>query len=306
MNTTPMTPERLSASVIAVPPVARQADDSWNVAENIQIIRHLEAGGVSTLLYGGNAALGHVAPSEYAELLTLLVENVSADTTVVPSVGPSYGQMMDQARILQDYDFPTAMLLPSRDANTPAGIATGIRRFVERLGKPLVLYLKHAGMLDVDTVRTLVSEGLISWIKYAIVLDHPAEDPFLRGLVDAVGAECLVSGMGEQPAIIHLRDFGLSGFTSGCVCIAPRLSMNMLRAISTGDFTTAEQIRLQFAPLERLRDTINPVRVLHAAVSLAGIAETGPITPFWSPVNSSDEAAIQQAAVELLQLNANF
>lgn len=306
MNTTPMTPERLSASVIAVPPVARQADDSWNVAENIQIIRHLEAGGVSTLLYGGNAALGHVAPSEYAELLTLLVENVSADTTVVPSVGPSYGQMMDQARILQDYDFPTAMLLPSRDANTPAGIATGIRRFVERLGKPLVLYLKHAGMLDVNTVRTLVNEGLISWIKYDIVLDHPAEDPFLRGLVDAVGAERLVSGMGEQPAIIHLRDFGLSGFTSGCVCIAPRLSMNMLRAISTGDFTTAEQIRLQFAPLERLRDTINPVRVLHAAVSLAGIAETGPITPFWSPVNSSDEAAIQQAAVELLQQNANF
>ncbi len=305
MNTTPMTPERLSASVIAVPPVARQADDSWNVAENIKILRHLEAGGVSTMLYGGNAALGHVAPSEYAALLTMLVEHVSADTTVIPSVGPSYGQMMDQADILKDYEFPTAMLLPSRDANTPAGIATGIRRFVERLGKPLVLYLKHAGMLDVETVRVLVADGLISWIKYAIVLEQPAEDPFLRGLVDAVGPECLVSGMGEQPAIIHLRDFGLSGFTSGCVCIAPQLSMKMLRALSAHDYATAEQIRQQFAPLERLRDTINPVRVLHAAVSLAGIAATGPITPFWSPVHSSDEAAIQQAAVQLLQLNAH-
>ena len=38
----------------------------------------------------------------------------------------------------------------------------------------------------------------------------------------SVDRSLVVSGMGELPAIIHLRDFGLAGFTSGCVCIAPR------------------------------------------------------------------------------------
>lgn len=295
-----MTPATLAASVIAVPPVARDAQLAWNIAENVRLIRHLEAGGVTTLLYGGNAALAHVAVSEYAALLTMLTESVSAKTVVVPSVGPTYGLMMDQATILKDYAFPTVMLLPPRDATTPAGIANGLKRFVDRVGRPAVLYLKHEGMVDVETVVKMVQDGLISWIKYAIVRENPSQDRLLSSLVDAIGPALIVSGMGEQPAIVHMRDFGLTGFTSGCVCIAPKLSMAMLRAVKAGDFDAAERIRKQFAPLESLRDSINPVRVLHAAVSLAGIAETGPITPFWSSVSSADETAIAAAAKGLL------
>jgi dihydrodipicolinate synthase/N-acetylneuraminate lyase len=119
-------------------------------------------------------------------------------------------------------------------------------------------------------------------------------------LIDAIGPTQIVSGMGEQPAVVHLRDFGLAGFTSGCVCIAPRLSMELLRALQRKDFTTAEEIRSRFAPLESLRDEINPVRVLHAAVHSAGIAETGPITPLLSPVEERQVQAIAAAARALL------
>lgn len=298
-----MTSATLAASVIAVPPVARDASLTWNVAANVRLIRHLEAGGVTTLLYGGNAALAHVAISEYAALLSLLTDAVASRTVVVPSVGPTYGMMMDQATILRDFPFPTVMLLPSRDATTPAGISTGLRRFVDRIERPAVLYLKQDGMVDVETVRRMVNDGLISWIKYAIVRDNPHHDSFLKSLIDAIGPSLIVSGMGEQPAIVHLRDFGLAGFTSGCVCVAPRLSMNMLKALQVQDDAAAERIRQQFAPLERLRDSINPVRVLHAAVALADIAETGPITPFWSPVSESDQRAIQIAALDLLRMS---
>ena len=301
MNTQLMTPESLAASVIAVPPVARDSDYCWNEIENARIIKQLEAGGVSTLLYGGNAALAHVALSEYAALLDMLVGTVSRQTIVVPSVGPHYGMMMDQANILRNYSFPTVMLLPSSEAMTPLGLATGIRRFVDRLGRPVVLYIKHDGMVDVETVQQLMSDGLLSWIKYAVVRKDPSQDPYLRNLINAVGTERIVSGMGEQPALIHMRDFGLKGFTAGCVCVAPALSTALLQAIKQQDFATAEHIRQQFAPLESLRDKISPVRVLHAAVRLAGIADTGPITPFWSPVSSTDEQAIEQAARELLQ-----
>ena len=303
MNTQPMSLASLSRSVIAVPPIARDADLQWNVAENVRMIRHLERGGVTTLLYGGNAALAHVSVSEYATMLTWLSDAAASTTFVIPSVGPSYGLMMDQGAILRDFSFPTVMLLPSRDGVTSAGVAAGLRRFVDRLAKPVVLYLKYDNLLDVETIRRMVNDGLISWIKYGITRENPRQDPYLKGLVEAVGPGLIVSGMGEQPAIIHLREFGLTGFTSGCVCIAPRLSMNLLSAIQSNDDAAAEAIRQQFLPMETLRDKINPVRVLHAAVALAGIAETGPITPFWSPIDAEDVPAIQKAAFELLQLS---
>jgi dihydrodipicolinate synthase/N-acetylneuraminate lyase len=303
MNTHSMTPAILAGSVIAVPPVARHADLTWNVDANRRIIQHLEAGGVTTLLYGGNAALAHVSLMEYPALLTMLTHSAGPTTVVVPSVGPSFGQMLDQAEILKDYAFPTVMLLPSRDAITPAGLASGIKRFVDKLGKPIVLYIKQDGMVDVETVQKLTNDGLLSWIKYAVVRPDAANDPFLKSLIQAIGPSTIVSGMGEQPTITHLRDFGLVGFTSGCVCVAPRHSMRMLAALTAKDYVAAERIRQQFAPLEKLRDTISPVRVLHAAVQLAGIAETGPITPFWSPVAESEHPAIRAAALELLRLN---
>ncbi len=43
------------------------------------------------------------------------------------------------------------------------------------------------------------------------------------------------------------------------------------------------------------------MRVLHAAVRLCGIADTRPITPFWSSVTSADEQAIEQEARKLLR-----
>ncbi|MFP6675030.1 MAG: dihydrodipicolinate synthase family protein, partial [Pirellulaceae bacterium] len=271
MNTQPISPEMLSASVIAVPPLARDADLTFNRSENEKQIRHLEAGGVTTLLYGGNAVLYHIALSEYADLVGMLAESVGAQTLVIPSVGPSYGMMMDQASILRDMPFPTAMILPTRDVATTSGVATAVRRFVERVNRPAVLYIKHDRFIEIDQVKQMMDDGLLSWIKYAIVRKNTSDDNYLRELVDTVGASRVVSGIGEQPAISHMRDFGLAGFTSGCVCVAPRLSMQMLQAIKGGDLAKADEIRQIFSPLEDLRNSINPIRVLHSAVTLTGI-----------------------------------
>src|SRR3569832_1630693 len=91
MNTKPITPATLASSVISVPPLARNADGAFNRDENRKIIRHLEAGGVTTLLYGGNAILAHVAISEYAELRSMLSELAGEQSLVIPSVGPGFG-----------------------------------------------------------------------------------------------------------------------------------------------------------------------------------------------------------------------
>ena len=303
MNTNPITSATLASSVISVPPLARNADGSFNRKENQKLIQHLEAGGVSTLLYGGNAILAHVSISEYAALLTMLTELAGEQTLVIPSVGPGYGMMMDQAKILREFKFPTAMVLPSRDVVTSDGVATGLRRFVEAIQRPAVLYIKNDGFIEIETVQKMMKDGLLSWIKYATVRENPVEDPYLRALVDAVGASLIVSGIGEQPAVTHLREFGLIGYTSGCVCIAPKLSMDMLRAIKAGDFQNAERIRAIFRPLEDLRNAINPIRVLHTAVTLADIANMGPMIPMLSEARETERPVIMANAMRLLDRN---
>ena len=223
MDTTLITPTRLADSVIAVPPLARDATGRICSQENRRLIQYLEDGNVSTLLYGGNAVLYHVRLSEYRLLLEMLVDSVSESTLVIPSVGPAYGFMMDQAEVLRDFAFPTVMILPQSDVADPTGIATGIRRFAEAIGKPIVLYIKQDRWLSADHVGRLVHDGLVSWVKYAVVRDNPAQDDYLREIVTQIPANMIVSGIGEQPAIVHMKDFGVVSYTSGCVCLAPKL-----------------------------------------------------------------------------------
>ena len=222
MDTSPVTPARLASSVIAVPPLARDSSLRICEQENEKIIRFIEAGGVSTFLYGGNAVLYHARLSEYAHLLQVLQDKAATGSLIIPSVGPAYGTMMDQADVLAEFDFPTVMILPQRDISDAAGLASGIRRFAEKYAKPVVLYLKHDRWLPPKTVRKMYDSGLISWIKYAVVRDDPTDDTYLREVLAEVPSDIVVSGIGEQPAIIHMRDFEIGSFTSGCVCVNPK------------------------------------------------------------------------------------
>jgi dihydrodipicolinate synthase/N-acetylneuraminate lyase len=301
MKTTPVNaPAELRNSVIAVPPLCRNADLSLSRVENAKLIQHMHRGGIRTLLYGGNANLYNIAVSEYAELLTMLREISPEDMWVVPSVGPMYGTAMDQAAILKDHQYPTAMLLPTLFPSKPAGVATAIRHFVERSGLKAVLYIKDESYITPELAAELVNDGLISWIKYAVVKPDPAQDAYLSKLITLVNTDLIVSGIGEQPAIVHLRDFGITGFTAGCVCVNPQLSTDMLHAIQAGDYAKAEQIRAIFQPLEDLRNAHSPILVLHHAVTLSGVANTGPVLPLLTELSAELLPAIEKAAKELL------
>lgn len=300
MQTRPITSEDLSNSVIAVPPMARDKDLKFDRSENAKIIRHIEAGNVSTLLYGGNANFYHIALSEFEDILTQLAELAGENSLVVPSVGPSYGTMMEQAAIVKQTDYPTVMVLPHQGITTSEGIVTGLRKFAEKAEKPIVLYIKYGDFITVEGAKQLVDDGIVSWIKYAIVQDDPAVDPYLSELVDVVDPSIIVSGIGEQPVIEHLVDFGITGFTAGCVCIRPELSDQLLKAVQANDLDRAREIQAIFKPLEDLRNGINPIRVLHEAVRLTGIAETGPPLPLLSGITDAEEIQVKEAALNLL------
>jgi dihydrodipicolinate synthase/N-acetylneuraminate lyase len=156
MKTSPIFDSEFSATVMAVPPLARRADYSLDAVENRKLIQHIEAGGVRTLLYGGNANLYHVAVSEYRELLDLLAESAGPETRVIPAIGADYGKMLDQARILAQTSYRTAMVLPLAGFTTSEGVEAGLTRIVDAAGIPLTLYIKSENYVDVDTLARLV------------------------------------------------------------------------------------------------------------------------------------------------------
>ncbi len=300
LKTSAVTAPDLARSVIAVPPLARFPNLHLNAAANRALIRHLETGSVTTLLYGGNANFYNVGLYEYAAILDFLEQTVASDSWVIPSAGPDFGKLVDQARVLKTRAFPTVMVLPQTFPATPDGSEDAIRRFADALGRRVIVYLKAETFLTPAHVSRLVDAGVIAGIKYAVVRQDPTQDAFLRELLDRVDANLVISGIGERPAIAHLRHFGLAGFTSGSVCVGPRGSTRLLAALKAKDWPAAEALRAAYLPLEDLRDALSPIRVLHEAVTLAGIADMGPILPQLSNIGAAHHAAIRGAAQALL------
>jgi len=300
MNVSPIVESEFASTVMAVPPLARRPDFSLDVEENRKLIRHMEAGGIRTLLYGGNANLYHVAVSEFRELLDMLADLTAPETRVIPAIGPDYGKMLDQARILAQTQYKTAMVLPLSGFTTPAGVETGLTRIADTAGIPLTLYIKSEDYVDVDTLVRLIDRGTLIAVKYAIVRKDPANDPYLRRLLESVPASKVVSGMGERPALVHVRDFGLAAWTTGSGCIASNTIMALLKAAKEGRAEEAQRLYDAFMPLETLRDDISLIRVLHDAVTLSGIADMGPILPLLSQSPAEALPAIGEAAKALL------
>jgi dihydrodipicolinate synthase/N-acetylneuraminate lyase len=308
MRTTPVTPDDLRG-VFAVPPLARKADAGRPIdfAENDRLVRHMAAGGLRRFLYGGNAFLYNVTLSEYADLLVWL-SHLDDDTWAIPSLGPSYGRALDQAALLRRHRFPCAMALPCADPRDAAGLAVGLREIAEAAGLGLILYLKDEGNFGaekeagLDAVARLVDERVCLAIKYAVVRPDPRHDPYLDSLLKRVDRRLVISGMGERPAVVHMKDLGLPGFTTGSGCLAPGLSQRIFEACTRGDFARAEELRARFLPLENMRDAWGPARVLHASLELAGAVRTGPIPPYVSALGDAQRAELQPVARELWEL----
>ena len=296
--------------VWAVPSLARTSDLSINFDANEEIVRHIRQGGIRRLLYGGNAFLYHISLSDYQDLLSWL-DNLPDDLWCVPSAGPSYGRAIDQASILCEYEFPAVMMLPCSDPRDPAGLEKGYRRFAERAETPLVLYLKTEDgfgedkAAGLDVVARLVDEGICAGIKYAVVRDDPSEDAYLEELLKRVDEERVISGIGERPAIVHLRDWGLNGFTTGSGCVAPRLCQALFEACLRKDFNRAEDIRETFMSLEDCRDAWGPSRVLHEATGET-VTETGPVLPYLSELSAEKRSKLMTAAQSLFDRDRKF
>jgi dihydrodipicolinate synthase/N-acetylneuraminate lyase len=297
--------------VYAVPPLPRHTDGKrrLNIDAAEAIAKHVEAGGVTRYLYGGNAFLYHITLDEYETLLGWLA-GFAAPRWAIPSVGPSFGRAIDQAKLLRRHSFRCVMMLPCGDPRDASGMEAGLREIADACGLPLIVYLKSEDGFGsqkeqgLDAVGRLVDDGVAVAIKYAVVRDEPRDDEYLAGLLRRVDKRRVISGMGERPAVAHLRDLDLGGLTTGSGCVAPRQCSELFAACARKDWTRAEACRDAFMPLEDLRDLWGPARVLHHASELAGIAPSGPIPPYISALSKPQLEQLAPVATALRRSDA--
>jgi len=293
--------------VFAVPPLARNKDASRSIdfAQNDLIVSHITDGGITKFIYGGNAFLYHITLSEYEQLLEWL-SGISGESWVIPSVAPSFGQAMDQAALLRKHHFPCAMILPCGDPRDAAGLERGYREIATAADTQIIVYLKDENNFGtdkeagLDAVARLVADDICIGIKYAVVREDPSRDSYLEALLARVDRKLVISGIGERPAVVHMRDWKLPGFTTGSGCIAPWLSLMLFAACEREDFETALELRERFLPLEDFRDHCGPARVLHHATELAGIAQTGQVPPYLSPLSGDQLKQLAPVARDLV------
>lgn len=289
-----------ASSVVAVPPIALNADLTVNAAANADIIRHIEGGGVDILLYGGNANLYHFGIDDYRAAMEIVIASAAVKTRLITSIGPDFGKALVQAPIARELGFKNVMLLPTQFPADPAGVANGVRRLADGLGNGLVLYLKRENYIDPDELARLVAEGAIDFVKYAVERADAAQDAYLDAIVAAIGRDRIASGMGETPIHDHLGRRALTTYTSGAVCIAPSAAMELLALYKAGRHSEALTLSQPFLDFEKVRASLGGLQVLHDGVRLSGIADTGPLMPMVSNLSAGKLSAVR-AAVEALQ-----
>ena len=134
------------------------------------VASHVERGGITRYLYGGNAFLYHITLGEYEALLGWLA-SFAAPRWAIPSIGPSFGRAIDQSRLLRRHSFRCVMVLPCGDPRDPAGMETGLREIADACGLPLIVYLKSEDGFGsrkehgLDAIGRLVDDGVAVAIK---------------------------------------------------------------------------------------------------------------------------------------------
>jgi dihydrodipicolinate synthase/N-acetylneuraminate lyase len=301
MKTSAVTPADLVRCPLALPPLARDRDGNIALPEQAKMLAWLRAGGITSFLYGGCANFFNIGVSEYAATLDTLETLALPGDWVIPTIGPDFGKALDQAVILRERAFPSAMLLPLTPV-AQSGVATGLRRLSDASRRPLMVFFKSPDYVRAADLAALIRDGVLCCVEYGIGGSTDTAEPFLAELLAKAGnADAIIDGAGERTIITHAR-FGLVGYTSGSGVLAPHLSMALLAAVKRGDLAEAGRLREHFLELEGLRLAHGQIPVLHDAVRLGGVSDTGTIGPFFA--NVTDEDALKAIAAAALKLRA--
>ncbi|MFE2429605.1 dihydrodipicolinate synthase family protein [Streptomyces sp. NPDC059373] len=260
------------AEVVAIPVTPFDAGGGVDRVAYRALLRRLLDAGVRTVTPNGNTGEFYaLEPDERRLVVELTMAEAAPDTQVIVGVGHDVPSAIAAARHAGGAGAQTVMVhQPIHPYVSPDGWVDYHRAIAEAVPElGVVPYVRNA-LLGGEVIGRLgeLCPNVIG-VKYAV----PDAARFAAVARDAgLDRFTWVAGLAELYAPSYWA-VGATGFTSGLVNVAPRVSLEMLRALRDGDYAAAmkvwEQIR-EFEDLRAERQSANNVSVVKEALAAQG------------------------------------
>ncbi|MEU4684534.1 dihydrodipicolinate synthase family protein [Streptomyces xinghaiensis] len=261
------------AEVVAIPVTPFGAEGRVERSTYRALLRRLLDGGVVTVTPNGNTGEFYaLTPEERRTVVEETVAETGGQATVVAGVGHDVPTAVGAARHARDCGAEMVMVHqpvhPYVSQDGWVDYHRAIAEAVPELG--VVPYIRNE-LLDGERIARLgeLCPNVVG-VKYAV----PDAARFAAVARDAgLDRFTWVAGLAELYAPSYWA-VGATGFTSGLVNVAPRLSLAMLVALRAGDYAAAmavwERVR-EFEALRAERQAANNVSVVKEAMAVLGL-----------------------------------
>ncbi|NJQ02129.1 dihydrodipicolinate synthase family protein [Streptomyces zingiberis] len=261
------------AQVVAIPVTPYGEDGRVDLAGYRALLRRMLDGGVTTVTPNGNTGEFYaLTPQERRALTEATVQEATGRAAVVAGVGHDIPTAIGAARHARDAGAGLVMVHqpvhPYVSEDGWVDYHRAIAEAVPELG--VVPYIRNERLDGARIARLGELCPNVVGVKYAV----PDVARFAAVARDAgLSRFVWVAGLAELYAPAYFSA-GATGFTSGLVNVAPRLSLDMLDALRAGDYPAAmavwERIR-EFEDLRADRQSANNVSVVKEAMAVLGL-----------------------------------
>lgn len=257
-------------TAITVTPFDGTSAPDWDAYAAI-VARMAEAS-VPVITPNGNTSEFYALSRAEWQRANEVTVKAAGDSTVMPGIGYDVATAKDMAESVQRLGAPLAMLhQPVHPHQSVAGWVAYNREIAESVpGLGFVLYVKDS-RIDADMLEFLFDAcPNVVGIKYAV------PDPLRFGdIVAAIGTDRVAwsCGLAERWAP-SFWPLGAAGFTSGGVNVTPKLSMDYLAALRSGDAERVRRLWELISPFEQMRNadaTAGNVAVVKEALAQQGL-----------------------------------
>jgi 4-hydroxy-tetrahydrodipicolinate synthase len=247
-----------------------------------RVVRRLVDGGITAVTPNGNTGEFYsLTPAEADRALEVTLA-AAGTALVVPGVGHAAEVAAGMARRAAELGAPAVMVhQPVHPYQSAAGWVDYHRRVADAVpGTGVVAYLRNPAITGAALAELAAACPNFVAVKYAV------PDPTaLADAIAAVGEGRLtwVCGLAE-PWAPFFWTAGARGFTSGLANVLPRLSLDLLAALRSGDGGTAMALWHAIRPFENLRArdgnaaNVSAVKEALAQLDVAGRTVRPPVT----------------------------
>lgn len=279
--------------ISGVPVTAYDAIGEVDAGITAEVYARVAKAGIHNIVAAGNTGEFYaLTPDEILRVYEAAIEGVNGKAPVTAAIGRSQREALSMAR--QAKDMGASAVMSHQPVDPFAAPQSQIDYFIglaEGSELPLVAYVRADGFSVDDMVR-LSSHPNVAGIKFAttdiMLLSRAiaASDP---------NGALYVCGLAESwaPAFSAV---GARGFTSGLVNVAPQFSLQVLDALTAGDFDAARKIVEKIELFERLRTRYRNganVTVVKEAMEILGLT-VGPVrAPGLARLDKQDRATLE-------------